>query len=106
MFRKLKSVVVFLKIIGSVLSGRYTWRRKKPDIQCRLDFFLTSQSLISKINTWDIVPGYKTDHSMITMAIVTNSNPRDPGFWKLNTPFQSEDNYVTKIKKYDTRNKK
>ena len=25
---------------------------------------------------WDIVPGYKTDHSMITMAIVTNSNPR------------------------------
>ena len=77
---------------------RCTWRRKKPDIQCRLDFFLTSQSLISKINTSDIVPGYKTDHSMITMAIVTNSNPRGPGFWKLNTSFLSEDNYVTKIK--------
>ena len=76
---------------------RFTWRRKKPDIQCRLDFFLISQSLISKINTSDIVPGYKTDHSMITMAIVTNSNPRGPGFWKLNTSFLSEDNYVTKI---------
>ena len=32
------------------------------------------------------------------MAIVTNSNPRDPGFWKLNKSFLSEDNYVTKIK--------
>ena len=77
---------------------RYTWRRKKPGIQCRLDFFLTSRSLISKINSSDIVPGYKTDHLMITMAIVTNSNPRGPGFWKLNTSFLSEDNYVTKIK--------
>ena len=46
---------------------RYTWRRKKPDIQCRLNFFLTSQSLISKINTSDIVPGFKTGHSMITV---------------------------------------
>ena len=30
---------------------------------------------------------------------MANSNPRGPGFWKLNTSFQSEDNYVTKIKK-------
>ena len=35
---------------------------------------------------------------MITMPIVTNSNPRGPGFWKLNTSFLSEDNYVTKVK--------
>ena len=35
---------------------------------------------------------------MITMVIVTNSNPRGLCFWKLNTSFQSEDNYVTKIK--------
>ena len=57
---------------------RYTWRRKKPDIQCRLDFFLISQSLVSKINTSDIVPGYKKDQSMITMAIVANLNTRGP----------------------------
>ena len=43
---------------------RYTWRQKKPHIQCRLDFFLTSQSLIGNINTADIVPGYQTDHSI------------------------------------------
>ena len=77
---------------------RYTWRQKKPHIQCRLDFFLASQSLIGNINTADIVPGYKTDHSMITIEITTNFNPRGPGFWKLNTSFLSDNNYITKIK--------
>ena len=40
---------------------------------------------MGNINTADIVPGYKTDHSMITMEITTNFNPRGPGLWKLNT---------------------
>ena len=53
--------------------------------------------MVSKVNTSDIVPGYETDHSMITMAITTNSNPRGLGFWRLNTSFLSENNYVTKI---------
>ena len=34
---------------------RYTWRRKKPEIQCRLDFFLISSDLICNINLADIV---------------------------------------------------
>jgi len=37
-------------------------------------------------------------NSMITMQIATNSNPKGPGFWKLNTVFLSKDNDVTKIK--------
>ena len=41
---------------------RYTWCQKKPEIQCRLDFFLISSDLICDINLADIVPGYKTDH--------------------------------------------
>ena len=48
---------------------RYTWRRKTPEIQCRLDFFLVSQSIATITQTVDIVPGYKTDHSMITLII-------------------------------------
>ena len=30
-------------------SLRYTWRRRKPEIQCRLDFFLVSQSLMCNV---------------------------------------------------------
>ena len=30
-------------------SKRFTWRRRKPNIQCRLDFFLISNCLYSKV---------------------------------------------------------
>ena len=74
---------------------RYTWRRKKPEIQCRLDFFLVSDILSPKVLAAEILPGYRTDHSMITVRISAAPNPRGPGFWK----FLTETDYVTLIKK-------
>ena len=53
---------------------RYTWRRKKPEIQCRLDFFLVSQSLMCHVIRADIMMGFKTDHSMITISVAMHSN--------------------------------
>ena len=76
---------------------RYTWRRKNPNIQCRLDFFLISCSLCTDILEADILPGYKSDHSLITLTINTHVNPRGPGFWKLNTSLLSESEYVELI---------
>ena len=41
---------------------RYTWRRKRPEIQCRLDFFLITEScamlspLISQLDIKQITP--------------------------------------------------
>lgn len=69
---------------------RYTWRQRQPDIHCRLDFFLVSQSSICNITQADIIPGFKTDHSMITLCLSLHSNPRGKGFWKLNTSFLSD----------------
>ena len=77
---------------------RFTWRRSKPEIHCRLDFFLTSNSLSSAITKADILPGYKTDHSLITLHLANNTNPRGPGFWKLNTSFLSDSEYINLIK--------
>ena len=79
-------------------SSRYTWRRRKPEIQCRLDFFLVSQSLMCNVMHADILTGYKTDHSMIDIRIAVHLNPRGPGFWKLNTSFLNEIEYVNQIK--------
>ena len=75
---------------------RYTWRRKTPEIHCRLDFFLVSQSIATITQTVDIVPGYKTDHSiaMITLIISLHSSQRGNGFWKLNTSLLSDEDYV------------
>ena len=77
---------------------RYTWRRRKPEIQCRLDLFLVSQSLMCNVTHADISTGYKTDHSIIDISIAVHSNPRGPGFWKLNTFLLTEIEYVNQIK--------
>ena len=47
----------------------------------------------------DILPGYKTDHSLISIHLANNANPRGPGFWKLNTSFLLDEEYVGLIKK-------
>ena len=78
---------------------RFTWRRKKPEIHCRLAFFLTSASLSPAFTKADILAGYKTDHSLITLHLANNNNPRGPGFWKLNASFLLDSEYVNLIKK-------
>ena len=79
-------------------SSRFTWRQKKPEIHCRLDFFLINQCTFCNIINAEILAGYKTDHSMITLQISLHSNTRGRGFWKLNTSFLSETEYVNQIK--------
>ena len=77
-----------------------TWRQPRPEIHCRLYFFLVniSQSFLGNTNAADILPGFKTDHSMITLNITIHSNPRGPGFWKLNTSLLSDTEYIGLIK--------
>ena len=78
---------------------RFTWRRTKPEVHCRLDYFMISSSLTTEITNADILPGYKTDHSLITIHLASSSNPRGPGFWKLNTSFLLDSEYIELIKK-------
>ena len=77
---------------------RFTWRQREPEIHCRLDFFLISRGICSHVTQTNIIPGYRTDHSMIIISLSLNSNPRGPGYWKLNTSFLSEIEYINKIK--------
>ena len=77
---------------------RYTWRQNKPEIQCRLDFFLISVSLAGRILKADILPGYKTDHSLCNIVINYQTQHRGPGFRKLNSSLLGEIDYVNDIK--------
>ena len=78
---------------------RFTWQRTKPEVHCCLDYLMISSSLTTAITNADILPGYKTDHSLITIHLASNSNPRGPGFWKLNTTFLLDSEYIELIKK-------
>ena len=79
-------------------SYRFTWRQKKPEVHCRLDFFLVNQTTFCKTVSADILPGYKTDHSRITLQILLHSNNTGQFFWKLNTSFLNDIEYVNLIK--------
>ena len=43
---------------------RYTWRRKNPIKQARLDYFIVSSTFIDLITSVNIRPAYRSDHSM------------------------------------------
>ena len=58
---------------------RYTWRRKNPVKQARLDYFLISLSMIDIIHKCDIKPGYLSDHSFLEMHITINPFKRGKG---------------------------
>jgi len=59
---------------------------------------LTSSSLSAATTNADILPGFKTDHSLISIHLANDANPRGPGFWKLNTTFLLDEEYVALIK--------
>ena len=84
-------------------SSRFTWRRKKPEVYCRLDLFLVNQSTFCNTSEADlIIPGY---YSRITLQISLHSNKRGRGFWKLNTSLLKDTEYVNRIKLIINRTK-
>jgi len=57
---------------------RFTWRRNKPEIHCRLDFLISSSlSIATDALEVDILPGFKTVHFLITLSLGTKTTPED-----------------------------
>ena len=77
---------------------KFTWRQRSPEVHCRLDFFLVSQSTFCNTIDAVIIPGYKTDHSTITIKVSLHSNNMGHGFWKLNTSLLEDTECVALIK--------
>lgn len=78
---------------------KYTWSRKNPVKQARLDFFLVSEELLSIIDNVHILPGYRTDHSIIELDITINDFKKGKGFWRFNNSLLKNKDFVTNVKK-------
>ena len=79
--------------------------KRTPKYNADLTFFLVSQcTSCNSINT-DVAPGYNTDHSLVTLQISTHNNMRGRGFWKLNTSFLKDEEYIKKIQSIITQTK-
>lgn len=77
---------------------RYSWRRKTPLKQSRLDFFLISETLLSGLEMCTIEPSYRSDHSMISLKISFNDFKKGRGLWKFNNSLLYDENYLDCIK--------
>jgi len=77
---------------------RYTWRRKKPLRQSRLDYWLITDVLIYKLIECDILPSIRTDHSLIQCKLTYSESTRGKGYWKLNTSLLLDTEYEQRIK--------
>ena len=77
---------------------RYTWRsKKKPLIQTRLDFFLTSSNISAKVVKSNILPGFSSDHSAPQIIVDISNGKGGKGFWKLNVELLKEEEYRNKV---------
>lgn len=78
-------------------SRRYTWRKPTPLKQSRLDFFLISDYLYWYFENADILPGYRSDHSLITLTLKFGKNEKKSNFWKFNSSLLKDADYVKEI---------
>ena len=77
---------------------RYTWRRKTPLKQARLDFFLISENLLSAINKISIEESYRSVYSMILLDISFVKFQKGKPLWKHNNSLLQDINYLQVIK--------
>ena len=82
---------------------KYTWRQgkqKKNLRQSRLDYWLISSQLAYALKQVDIEPGFKSDHSLISLVLFRSDiTKRGPGMWKFNNSLLRDKKYVESINK-------
>ena len=78
---------------------RYTWRKRNPLKQARLDFFWVTDTMTDLIKTCDIKPGYRSDHSIITMDIILSNFNDGKGTWKFNNSLLQIQDYLNLVNK-------
>ncbi|KAJ8018968.1 LINE-1 retrotransposable element ORF2 protein [Holothuria leucospilota] len=66
---------------------QFTWRCRTPFRQARLDFLLVSENLLNFITDSNILPGYRTDHSIVVLDISIYNIKYGKGCWKFNNAF-------------------
>ena len=76
---------------------RYTWRKRNPIKQGRLDFFLITNTMADLIKECDIKAGYRSDHSIITMDILLNNFSQGKGTWKFNNSLLMNQEYLNMV---------
>ena len=84
----------------------YTWRRFNTIQQGRLDYILLSDILLEKVKNVDIMPGYRSDHSIVSVTLYNLQNNRPKTYWKFNNSLLKDKQFIDEIKKVILQTKK
>jgi len=78
----------------------FTWHNKTKGISSRLDYWFLSENLLNRIRNCKIKTALYTDHDLVQFSLrpSMSSEHRGPGYWKFNTAYTSNHEYVAKIK--------
>ena len=79
---------------------QFTWRDKSFKVQCRLDYFFSSNELSNLASDCSIIYAPKSDHSAAQINLIAEEfkQKKGPGFWKFNTSFLEDHQYVTELR--------
>ena len=80
-------------------SKQYTWRKRNPVKQARLDFFLLSEIFMTSVRDINFLPSYRSDHSSVVLSIEINEFKKGKGLWKFNVSLLKDQNYIEEVKK-------
>ena len=84
------------RVMNPDLNG-YTWRKLNPVAFSRLDYWLISETFLQYVVKNYILPGFRTDHSIVVVEIDYHVKKKGPGYWKFNTSLLKDSDYVSKI---------
>ena len=78
---------------------RYTWHRKTPFKQRRLDYFSVSDHLQDQIDHVDIIPSMQSDHSTLNLKVCgTKHSLKGPSYWKLRNSLLQDNAFTERLK--------
>ena len=80
-------------------SIRFSWRKRNPIKQARLDYFLISDSMTDIIDSCEIRSSYRSDHSIIEIHIVISKFKIGKGIWKFNNSLLKNKDYLELVNK-------
>ena len=81
------------------LNKKFTWRKRSPLQQSRLDFFLVSESILNSVNNCSIESSYRSDHSMVILKCKFNDFIKSKGLWKFNNSLLKDIDFLNMINK-------
>ena len=76
---------------------KFTWMRNNPCQGARLDMFFISDHLSSLCCEIEVLPGYRTDHSIVYIEMQIGKSERGPGLWKFNESLLQDESYVKMV---------